>query len=59
MGARCIGTDGQPKEKLVNQSEKDNCIGFTIKIYKKGWVILGEMLFQHPQIQAGPPGQLV
>lgn len=50
---------GSPKRNPVNQSEKDSCIGFTIKIYKKGWVILGEMLFQHPQIQAGPPGQPV
>lgn len=42
----------------VDQSEKDNCflIGFTIKIYKKGWEVLGEMLLQHPKIQAGPPG---
>lgn len=59
MGQGAQGQVGSPKRNPVNQSEKDSCIGFTIKIYKKGWVILGEMLFQHPQIQAGPPGQPV
>lgn len=55
-----IGTDRQPKEKPSQpESEKDNCIGFTITIYKKGGVVLGEMLLRHPQIQAGPPGQPV
>lgn len=55
-----VRTDRWLKEKPSQPaSEKDNCIGFTITIYKKGGWFWGEMLLQHPQIQAGPPGQPV